>query len=73
MTTEGTIFFSALMLLSAALSFYLGRSLECDEWRKRATFTRLEASQAEREMIEIERQAFIAMAEAAMQCKTDDE
>lgn len=58
----------ALVILTLAV-FLLGYRLGGDHWQAELTRVRLEAAQAERQMHDLTRQAFVAMAERAEQLR----
>ena len=63
------LFFAILLalLLLAGLAFLLGFRLGGDHWQTEVTRVRLESAQAERQLHDLTRHAFIAMAEHAEQ------
>lgn len=60
------LFVLALILLIAA-TFVLGFRLGGDHWQSELTRVRLQAAQAERQLHNLTRQAFVSMAEAVEQ------
>ena len=61
------LFFAFLIVLAllSALAFLLGFRLGGDHWENELTRVRMQSAQAERELHDMTRQAFIAMAEHA--------
>jgi uncharacterized membrane protein YciS (DUF1049 family) len=59
------ILFVAALLALAALVFILGFRLGGEHWRSELVQVRLEAARARRQLHELTRQAFVAMAEEA--------
>lgn len=68
------VFLSILvaLLILAAFAFFLGFRLGGDHWESELTRLRMESVQAERQLHDLTRHAFIAMAEQVEQHKTQD-
>ena len=67
------VFLSILvaLLILAAFAFFLGFRLGGDHWQTELQQVRIEAIQAERQLHDLTRHAFIAMAEQVEQHKQD--
>ena len=67
------LFFAALvvLILLACLALLLGFRLGGDHWQSELTRVRLESAHAERQLNDLTRQAFIAMAERVEQHRKD--